>query len=276
MNFAQLEQLCKRAGTNTFSQTKLLISTAVLALCGLLVIFCMGLSKAASTWFVLSLTFLPIFISGAILMGLGVVLIRAYHDEIKKKKISYTLIISKSWDNILSALYIFVPIILLYLLQWVMLGLFILLKEIPILGILFGVILAFAPFLLNLGSLVLCLGSFVLLFAFTPVIALKQLHPQNLLQYAISQLVKRPFMRILLLLIALIPLAATTFILWFAAYLTTTSYMVSESHLQIVLQWFFIMLPFAAFLAPATIFFYNMSCEAHVLAQKGLDKSEGE
>jgi hypothetical protein len=55
-----------------------------------------------------------------------------------------------------------------------------------------------------------------------------------------------------------------------AAVLTGSLCLDCQNSLQTVLKWFFIMLPFTAFLTPAVIFFFNFAAESHVLMQKQL------
>ena len=146
-----------------------------MALSGLLVVFFRGLALHAGQWVQLSLTFLPIFLCTGILLSMGILLIRIYHDEIKKGEANYFSIFSRSWEIIIGASYFAIPIILGYLLLWMLLGIFFLLGEIPAVGEFFSVILSFAPFLINLGTLVLCLLSLSLLFFISPLIAFKGL-----------------------------------------------------------------------------------------------------
>jgi hypothetical protein len=42
----------------------------------------------------------------------------------------------------------------------------------------------------------------------------------------------------------------------------------ADDSLHIVLQWFFIMLPFTALLSPAVVFFFNFATEAHVFLKR--------
>src|SRR5690606_7011375 len=120
-----------RASNHTFCQSKLLFTFLVLAGCGLLVVFFRGLALHAGQWVLLSLTFLPIFLSAGVLFAMGILLIRVYHDEIKKRDFSYLEIVGKSWEILVGASYLSVPIILGYLVLWMVMGVFYLLREIP-------------------------------------------------------------------------------------------------------------------------------------------------
>jgi hypothetical protein len=270
MGFRDLESMSTRAAIYSGSKVKLFISSLTLVICGLLVVFAMGLSLAASEWVTLSLAFLPIFLSGSILIALGVVLIRGYRDEVKNKEVSYGKMLGESWGNLITSSYFFLPIVLVYLCLWVVMGLFFLLKEIPGIGDFFGVILAFGPFLLILGSLLLCVATVFLVFALSPILALKQISGNELMQYVQERLSKQVFLRAFLFLFSSLPLIATAALLYIAARLTTILYVVSDSHIQMVLQWFFIMIPFAVILSPALVFFFNMAAETHILIQKRL------
>lgn len=269
MNFNSLSFAFNRALSLTFSRKKLLIVFCVLALSGLLVVFFRGLSLHAGEWVRLSLTFLPIFLCAGILLSMGIFLIRVYHNEVKQKGSPYWTVVSDSWTTIVGASYFAVPVILGYLLLWILLGIFVLLKAIPLIGEFFSVILAFAPFLINLGTLVLCVISLAMLFFLAPIIALKGMTRELVFESAVKRFEQDPLANFLLILTALVPLAFIVTLLTVAALLTGSIYWeASQAPLQTVLIWFFIMVPFTAFLTPAVIFFFNFAAESHVLMQR--------
>ena len=183
MNLSDVQFIFNRALSLTFNREKLLMVFFVLALCGLLVVFFRALSLNAGKWVLMSLSFMPIFLCAGVLLSVGIVLVRIYHDEIKRKTFRYRDILANSWEIVIGSSYFSIPIILCYLLLWMLLGIFVLLKEIPGIGEFFGVILAFGPFLINLGSLALGLLSISLLFFLAPILALNGLNRVRIDQY---------------------------------------------------------------------------------------------
>lgn len=272
MTLKDIQVIFNRALFFSFNKKKWLLTFLVLALCGLLAVFFRGLSLNANQWVVMSLTFLPIFLSAGILLSMGIYLIRVYYHEIKQKEFSYSEIFNKSWEVIIGASYVSVPLILSYLVLWMVMGIFVLLNEIPGLGNFFTVVLSFAPFLLNLSSLVLSLISLSLLFFVTPLIALKGLNRAQLSQILLKRFKSDIFSNLLLALVALTPLLFLVGFLILAAFLTGTLCYGCNTPTYTILQWFFIMIPFTAILAPAVIFFFNFSAEAHVLLQREIKK----
>lgn len=268
MHLQDIQFIFNRACLQTFEKRKLLSAFLIMALCGVLVVFFRGLSVNAGHWLLLSLTFLPFFLCAGILMSLGIILIRVYHDEIKKKEINYKTILSKSWEIVLGASYFSVPIILSYLLLWMLLGVFVLLREIPYAGEFFGAILAFAPFLINLFSLVLCLLSVSLLFFVTPIIALKGINRMQVSESLINRFNKDIFSNLLLAIISVLPAVCIVGLLILAGSMTQALCFTCENPISNVLEWFFIMIPFTAILAPAVVFFFNFAAESHVLILK--------
>ncbi len=262
MNVQELERCFHRAFQGSYSKKKLFLVFATLFCCGILVVFCRTLAIHASDWVAMSLTFLPILLSSGVLFSLGIILIRIYYHEVKQHTFHIHSIFTSSRHLILDTFYLSAPSILIYILLWILLGIFLVIKEIP--GI--GVLLSFAPFLLILGSLLLCLGNFVLLFFITPAIALKggeRLQIQTILE----KIKDRSFSHILFFLIALFPIGCVVGLLTLAAVLTG-GYLLSDHPLSIAIRWFFIMFPFAALLAPAVIFFFNLATEAYNLLYK--------
>lgn len=268
IDFNSIALVFNRALSLSFSKKKLLTVFCILALTGVLIVFFRGLSVHAGEWVQLSLTFLPIFICTGILLSMGIFLIRIYHDEVKHREDDYRNILAHSWEMMIAASYFAVPIILCYLLLWMLLGIFVLLGEIPAVGDFFSLILSLAPFLINLGTLVLCVISLGLLFFVAPLIALKDLSRQAVFQSAVKRLEKDPFSNLVLLSLSLLPVVLVLILLSIAAYLTGSFCIDCNSPVQTTMKWFFFMIPFAAFLTPAIIFFFNFAAEAHVLMQR--------
>lgn len=268
MSLADLSTMFNRALSLTLSMKKNLLVFLVLALSGLLVVFFRGLAWNAGEWIQLSLTFLPIFLCGGVLLSLGIFLIRVYYNDVKNRDIKYRKVIFDSWELLLGASYFAIPVILTYLMLWMLIGIFVLLKEIPVFGSFFSSILSFAPFVLNFGSLILCLLTLLMLFFVSPIIALKSLDRGTVFQIAMQRLEKDPFANIILFLTALLPLVFTLFFLLISIILTSTICKDCNSVPEIVLKWFFTMVPFTAFLSPAVIFFFNFAAEGHVYMQK--------
>lgn len=268
MTLSDIQFIFNRALAHTFGKKKMLSVFLVLMLCGVLVVFFRGLAVNAGQWFVLSLTFLPIFLCAGFLLSTGAVLVRIYHDEIKKKAISYRGIISRSWDIVIGSAYLSIPIILSYLLLWMLLGLFFLLNEIPGVGMFVGVILAFAPFLINLVSLMLCVLSLSMLFFLTPIVALKGLNGIQVSQSLAKRFQHDTFLNFFLAMIAALPLLFILGLLIASAALTEAICYNCDHPVYITLQWFVMMIPFTALLTPAVIFFFNFAAEAHVFLHK--------
>jgi hypothetical protein len=268
MVFEDLELIFNRALKFSFSKKKLLFMFPVLVVCGLMLVFCRALAVNAGQWVILSLTFLPIFLSSGLLLAAGVVLARVYHHEVKMIPLSFKKILAQSWELLIGVSYLTLPLLLAYLFLWMVMGVFYLLKEIPALGDVLGVVLAFGPFILVLGSLVLSILNLFLLFFATPHIALKSRLKLKLAEDIYSRFKENIFSNIALFLIGIIPLAFGVGILSLAAVLTGVNFFMHTKTLTIALQWFFVMIPFAALLTPGILFFFNFAVESYALMQK--------
>lgn len=268
MHLIDIQRIFNRALILTFSKKKLLLSSIILAFCGLLMIFFHGLSMHAGYWVKLSLTFIPLFLCSGLLLSAGILLIRIYHDEIKKKEVRYRDVLARSWEVIIGASYFSIPIVLSYLLLWMTLGIFIMLKEIPAVGSFFMAILSFAPFLINLSSILLCLFALLVLFFITPLVALKGVNRMQLAQDLTKRLKGDVFCNILLGLIAIFPLVFSIILLSLASFLTSSMCDACDNTLYATMHSFFVMIPFAVMLSPSVIFFFNFAAEAHVLMKQ--------
>lgn len=269
MDLQDIQFIFNRAWSLTMDRKKLTLVFTVLMLCGLLVLFFRSLAIHTNMWIGMSLTFLPIFFCAGVLLSLGVILIRVYHDEIKKRHpISFRKVIGKSWDLIIGTSYLSIPIILGYLLLWMILGIFFLLNDLPALGGFFSIILAFGPFLLNLGAIFLCVVSVSMLFFLTPLVSLRGLNRIQLSKMLARRFQEDMFLNLLLATIAATPLLILSMLLMLAASMTGVVCYACENQSYHLLQWFFMMIPFTAVLAPAVVFFFNFAAEAHVLIQR--------
>jgi len=196
------------------------------------------------------------------------VLIRSYHDEIKETESSFGKLFMRSWHAALSSAYVFMPIVLVFLSVWAMLGLFYLVREIPMLGDFFASILSTGPFLLHFVALALCAFSIYILFVVTPNFALKAFLEATLMTQESKIYLSHFFVRVVLLLVSIFPLLLSALLLTIAATMTTHGFVTSTNHLQMVVQWLMIMLPYAVLLSPSVVFFFNMAAETHVSIHK--------
>lgn len=268
MTFEEIEFIFNRALCFSFSKKKFFFMFPVLVICGLILVFCRALAVNAGQWVVLSLTFLPIFLSSGLLLAAGVVLARVYHHEVKMIPLSFKKILRQSWQLLIGVSYLTFPLLLAYLFLWMVMGVFYLLKEIPALGDVLGVILAFGPFLLVLGSLILSFFNLFLLFFATPHIALKSRLKLKLAEEVYFRFKKNLFSNLALFLLGLIPLLLAVGVLSLAAFLTGVNFFVKAETLTIALQWFFVMIPFCGLLAPGILFFFNFAVESYAIMQK--------
>lgn len=142
------------------------------------------------------------------------------------------------------------------------------LEEIPGLGDFFGVVLAFVPFLLNLGALVLTIFSVAALFFLTPLMALKEFNRLLVAQHLTRRLQKDYFSNLLLFLISIAPLLFVLTLLLLSLNLTGGLYDEVKSPVYATMQWFFIMIPFTAIITPTLVFFFNFATEAQLLIMR--------
>lgn len=268
MTSADLEKIFNRSFHHAFCQKKWLLVFPVLVLCGLLAVICRTISHGAGQWMQLSLAFLPMFLCAGFLLAAGLVLIRIYHNEVRGNDFKYFKVIKESKELIYGIPYLAVPLIFSYLVLWMVLGIFYLIRAIPHAGEIFAAIFSFGPFLLVLGSLFLGCLSLLILFYITPAAALRSDLSPHLAEEVFNEFKANPFWSFVMPLMGVLPLLLVIGILSLAATLTHILYVEAGGGLTIALKWFFIMIPFSAILTPAVIFFFNFSAESHVFLRK--------
>lgn len=274
MLIKDLELCFNRALLLCFNKKKVFVVFPVLVLCGILIVVSRALGFSAIKWLSLSFFFLPLFLSSGILLALGTLLTRIYYHDVKESKMPYRKILLQSYDLIIGTSYLSIPPILIYLLLWIFLGFFILLKELPTIGEFFGVILAFAPFLIILSSIFLIILNLAILFFVTPAIALGAKQKLYLTHKILIDLKKNIFRSTFFFLLGILPLSLMVLCLTLAVHLTGVSYFVSDHVLSITLRSFFIMVPFCFFLTFPIIFFFNFAAETYNFFVKNEEKDE--
>lgn len=242
----------------------MMLTFPILVLCGILIVFCKAVAFGASDWVAMSLAFLPMLLTSGILLALGVLLIRIHIHEVKNLHLGFRRLIAGSVDLIMGTSYLSIPPVLVYLFLWMALGLFVLLKEIPGIGDFFSVVLAFGPFLLIFGSLLLCLFNLGLLFFVAPAAAFQPFKRTSLVKRVLALFQGHLLTSIGLFLLALVPIILVSGLLSLSALLTNLS-IAPEKSLSVAVEWFFIMIPFCALLTPAVIFFFNFAAESYQL-----------
>ena len=174
MTLSEIEQIFNRAFSKVFCRKKILFLFPILIAFGILTVFCRTLYLGVNHWVWMSLSFLPIFLCTGVLLAAGVLLTKMYIFEVKGMDYKIGKLFTSSLQLIIGVSYLSFPLILTYLILWSVMGIFVLLKQIPAFGDVFGTLLAFGPYLLVLGSFGLAIVSVLLLFFITPHVALKK------------------------------------------------------------------------------------------------------
>lgn len=264
MDFNGVEKAFSRAILFSASKKKLLLTFPALVLCGVFTVFCKAVALGSSDWIAMSLAFLPILLSSGVLLALGVMLIRMHALEVRSSSYSLKELFQSSAPLLMETSYFSIPPVLVYLLLWMVLGIFYLFREIPGLGNFFSVVFSFGPFLLILGSLLLCFINLLILFFVAPIAAFQNGKKAPFLKRLTYLFQGRILSRLSLFFLALVPIGAIVGFLTLAAFLTS----ISEKPLSIAMEWFFIMIPFAALLSPAVVFFFNFAAESYQLLKE--------
>ncbi len=268
MTLSEIEQIFNRAFSKVFCRKKILFLFPILIACGILTVFCRTLSLGVNHWVWMSLSFLPIFLCTGVLLAAGVLLTKMYIFEVKGMDYKIGKLFTSSLQLIIGVSYLSFPLILTYLILWSVMGIFVLLKQIPAFGDVFGTLLAFGPYLLVLGSFGLAIVSVLLLFFITPHVALKKTLQMNLAAEVTVRLKNSIFSNGLLFFVGLVPLALVLFFLILGAMMTKSSYLTSEAALALSIQWLMMMIPFCLIMTPFVIFFFNFSLESYLLVKK--------
>ena len=246
------------------SRAKLLFVFGSLSACGLFAVFFRVMGIESSAWVKLSLSFLMLFIVTTLLFSLGIVLSKMEFLAIEGKTLPWLKLLQHCVKPITSVLYLTLPLFFLYVLTWLILGVFYLLTEIPAIGQLVGILLSFGPFILIFSSLALTFTTFVLLFFLAPAVAKESSLNFKQILILFMGMKQRLFASIAFFVLASAPLFIASLFLASSAFLTKWSYFHSFHPLLVGMQWFFLMLPFNALLTPFVLFFFNFASISHL------------
>lgn len=259
-----LERCFSRAFYFSFNKKKLLFSYPFVFLAGLVFIFFKSMISSANNWIFISKIFLPLFISFAIFFVLGTLLIKIHYHEVKKLGFSYRDILKKS-SEILNTFYFSVPIIFVFLVLWIIFGIFVGIKNIPHIGSFIGVFLSIIPFLIILMAILLVIFSVGTLFFITPELSLGQKKKKELIKNVFVNFRKNLFINLMLFFIASIVVFIVLFILFLSVSFTKTYFVLPLNNIYSAFTSFFLMIPFTLFLTPFIVFFFNFALESYNL-----------
>jgi len=258
----------KRAFVHAFNVKKIIFAYPFVFLCGLIVVFSKLLALAANRWIMLSLFFLPILFSVAILYVLGIFLNQIYYKELKNAKVSYFDIMKNSFDKVLASLNISISFVLVFLIIWLIFGLLVAIKQIPHLGMFIAGILSFLPFLLIFGTILLCIVDILVLFFAAPIITFNEKKKFTLIKKIFFEnFQKNVFESIFQFFIGTAFIFFALFYVYVSAKLTSFLFYIPIKE-YLALKEFFVTILASLFLTPFVIFFFNFSLESYNFFQK--------
>jgi len=167
----------------------------------------------------------------------------------------------------LGATYLSFPLVIIFLVLWVLLGIFHFLSKIPKLGFVFDSVLAFAPFILIFCLVFLCFVNVGILFFVTPSIGLKKQQKLRIVGEVFRRLKTNIFSNFLSFIIGSLPLIIIILMLIITLNITNIYLFYEVVNVDLVRS-FFLSLPICFMLTPFTIFFFNFAAEMHQLFLK--------
>ncbi len=264
MTLKDVAQMFNRAFAHAFGKGKFFVLFITLFLSGLVFLVFQGIASYAAPWFQLPLKVIPLFVIFGLVMAAGTLMILVYDQELNGKTPSVSKSAWHAWDTLFKASYLALPLLFAFLLFWVVVGIFLLLKAIPYLGTLFGVVLAFIPYLLNFATLLLFLLSLFALFFVAPHLARREKIELSSVSHRLRE---NLFINLLFLGIAYLPVWIVWKFVMKAATMTYQLFSVGEGAVETALQSIFVLLPIAAIMTPAALFFFNFAHEAALISE---------
>jgi hypothetical protein len=268
-----IEKMFNRAFKLSFVQQKIFLVTPFLVICSCIFTLCCGHSEEHLSWMRVHLLCLPLFMSLGLLLMVGLVVSRAYQQELEGLIFRVNDIIKDSMPLLQQLSYLAMSFLILYNVLWTLLGGYEIIRSIPLLGVLVETLFAYIPFLLLFSIGILgCLGI-LHLFCLPPLLVFRSNLRWRSLRLVWERIAFSPFTNALLLLIALAPFACMLSILLCAVQLSGHSTVQSYSLINHI-KLFTIALPLSMLIAPLVIFFFHFSVESHLWLQTQIQEKK--
>lgn len=258
----QIEHRYNRALKYCISKLKFFSVFFILFISSFVLIFFNYLSNQLDEKMVVSLAFIAVLFLFGVLLSMGVFLIRVYYHEVKQLKIHFLKILQDSWQMMIKAFYICVPVIFVCLSLWLVLFLFSFLSQIPSIGSLF----VFGPYLLLFLALMLLMCNIIFLFFITPIIALSK--NEKFISESLKRMKYNYFYNMVSFIIAVIPLGVILGFLYLAKVLSQVFEISPVDPFSLAVRSVFIFAPVCAIITPFVIFFFNFAAEMYQLYKK--------
>ncbi len=264
----EIKSLFNHALKHAFEKRKVFFLGSVLVLCGFFFLFCHLIGLLMGKWATWSLTVFALFLCLIPLLAAQVVLVHTYAKERMNESFSLRVVFTECWEQMGTAAMLGLPLLLGSILATLLLGVFILLIKIPVIGIFFSVVLSFGPYLLLICTFILGIAALCLFFFIVPALSLKKNQPlQTLLSTPIKSARADVFSTVVFLFIGIFPPLVLGKILYAVGHLTHWLYFTDAPFVGFF-QNFFLFLPFVFLWTPALLFFFNFATEVFLFREK--------
>ncbi|MFZ4773126.1 MAG: hypothetical protein ACOYK9_03960 [Chlamydiia bacterium] len=252
----ELEEMCKRAFAASLNREKILLAYPVLLLASLISVFMLAVLHNAHDWVIFGAISVPIYLSLGLLGSLAVFIHRIYYHELKGETVNYKDILKASFNRMLNGVFFALPLVIVHLLLWLLLGLFLLVGSIPYVGPIIAVILAMLPFAFMTIMTVIPLLTFFALFYGSSYFAFD-------LKVDFDSFKEQPLTIIGHFLIAALPLLIGGALLGGIYLVTMHLFGVANNVIALSLQRLFLLVPFSFYLTPLVLFFFHFGLESY-------------
>lgn len=265
---SHLDTIVWRSVTFAFSLKKLVMSAIFIYFVSVVSLFLYYPSSQYPDWVQLFFAIFPFYFSLGGCIALGVVCMRSYSLEVRRKKAVTFTIVKQSIPSLLMALHATIPLYIFFIVSFAVLSLFTAIATIPFIGDILLLFFMIVPLILlsliKISLIVLPLA----LFCATPLIAFEGVDVKKLITrfhdvYSFSFLTVIGYM-----LLALIPFTLTSIVIWsglqsmnsMAFFEHVTAFMFAQNMLLLA--------PVSCLLAPSLVIFFNISAEAYIYLKR--------
>lgn len=252
----EISQAFNKAIKSIFCKKRWIMTFPALGFCGLVLSFFYIFSNS---WVKIGTSFLSVFIILAILFSLSIILTKASDYDEKKTEWLIFPIIKQSIHQIISTLFLSIPMIISFFLMWTILGIYLLLKMIPGIGQLIGLVLSFFPFVIILVTILLIVIGIIFLFFAIPFFTVVEVKNLKVMKKIFPLMKKNIYSNFLLFFMSLL-VFLVGFIPLIISFLLAKDLCFSSGYTIInIFSSFFMMLFASAILTPFIIFFFEMA-----------------
>lgn len=252
----KIQEMFIRAFQASLTKEKILMVFPLLLTTSILGVLSAALLQSADNWVIFGVISIPMYITFGLLGAASVFLHRIYYHELRGDRVDYKDLFKASINRMLTGTYLALPLIILHLVLWLLMGLFLVLGFIPYLGTIILILLSLIPFAFTVFLCMMPLLVVFALFFISPYFAFDA-------KPAFDRIKELPLVAATHFIVGFFPLLLVGALVTLFYWITMSIFHVDSNIVALTLQRFFLMIPISLYLTPPVLLFFHFALESY-------------